>query len=227
VKLSDVLPAQPAEPTLRQLRILTRYAQRRWSHLDPDDVESMVGEAWMTAMRKAKPDVPFADTLLTVLCNLALNASRKHKRRAARLSSADIDIVLATAAADTPEVGHNVVAYPRRSVPALVGISYRQLDYWERTGRLASDVAPSGSGSRAVMTHRSVIGVALVAELMRTNPTHIPAWVDILAAVDNGGVVEWCHDAPAFGRDSGASWLTIDIDHLRHVVTSRAVEVAA
>ncbi len=52
-------------------------------------------------------------------------------------------------------------------VCGLVGISYRQLDYWARTGLLQPSVAAaSGSGSRRVYSYSDVLELKVIKQLL-------------------------------------------------------------
>ena len=52
-------------------------------------------------------------------------------------------------------------------VCGLVGISYRQLDYWARTGLLQPSVAPAkGSGSRRVYAYSDVLELKVIKQLL-------------------------------------------------------------
>lgn len=73
-----------------------------------------------------------------------------------------------------------------------VGVSYRQLDYWERTGLMASTRPPSGSGSRARLDLECAKAVGVLAALFPhtfslTGPGCTPSWERIRAAVGRGG----------------------------------------
>ena len=49
----------------------------------------------------------------------------------------------------------------------LVGISYRQLDYWARTGLLQPSLATAqGSGSRRVYSYSDVLGLKVIKQLL-------------------------------------------------------------
>lgn len=47
----------------------------------------------------------------------------------------------------------------------FAGCSYRQLDYWVRTGVIEPERAARGSGSRRLFTERQAHGVRMVADL--------------------------------------------------------------
>lgn len=89
-----------------------------------------------------------------------------------------------------------------------MGISYRQIDYWERSGIMTSTIPPVGSGSRARLDADCVKGVGVLAVLLphtismpgsypQTPCT--PPWEQILEAVHVGG--RWELD-PSTGRFS-------------------------
>ncbi|MCL4421651.1 MAG: MerR family transcriptional regulator [Actinobacteria bacterium] len=49
----------------------------------------------------------------------------------------------------------------------LVGISYRQLDYWARTGLLEPSMAPArGSGSRRLYSYRDLVELKVIKRLL-------------------------------------------------------------
>ena len=59
--------------------------------------------------------------------------------------------------------------FPTHAVAGAVGITYRQLDYWLRSGAVACRIdALSGSGSRRGWTVDDVAVVAAVADLVRS-----------------------------------------------------------
>ncbi len=52
-------------------------------------------------------------------------------------------------------------------VCALVGITYRQLDYWARTGLLRPSLAEArGSGSKRLYTYRDVLELKVIKQLL-------------------------------------------------------------
>jgi len=52
-------------------------------------------------------------------------------------------------------------------VCALVGVTYRQLDYWARTGLLTPSVASaSGSGSKRKYSYRDVVELKVIKQLL-------------------------------------------------------------
>jgi len=52
-------------------------------------------------------------------------------------------------------------------VCALVGVTYRQLDYWDRTGLLTPSVASaSGSGSKRKYSYRDVVELKVIKQLL-------------------------------------------------------------
>lgn len=50
-------------------------------------------------------------------------------------------------------------------VVTFAGCSYRQLDYWTRTGMITPEVGARGSGSRRMFTDRQAFAVRLVTDL--------------------------------------------------------------
>jgi DNA-binding transcriptional MerR regulator len=60
-----------------------------------------------------------------------------------------------------------VGGYSGPQVCALVGITYRQLDYWARTGLLQPSVASAkGSGSRRVYAYSDVLELKVIKQLL-------------------------------------------------------------
>jgi DNA-binding transcriptional MerR regulator len=60
-----------------------------------------------------------------------------------------------------------VGGYSGPQVCALVGITYRQLDYWARTGLLQPSVATAkGSGSRRVYAYSDVLELKVIKQLL-------------------------------------------------------------
>lgn len=54
-----------------------------------------------------------------------------------------------------------------RRTAEIVGISYRQLDYWARTELLRPSLTDaSGSGSRRLYSYRDLIGLAIIRALL-------------------------------------------------------------
>ena len=63
----------------------------------------------------------------------------------------------------TPDVG----GFYGPQVCSLVGITYRQLDYWARTGLLQPSVdAAKGSGSRRVYSYADVLELKVIKQLL-------------------------------------------------------------
>ena len=59
--------------------------------------------------------------------------------------------------------------YRGTSAAAAAGISYRQLDYWDRTGLVQSSVRPAGgSGSQRLYAFRDILVLKLVKRLLDT-----------------------------------------------------------
>lgn len=58
-------------------------------------------------------------------------------------------------------------AYPGPLAATVAGITYRQLDYWDRTGFVCPSVAPAeGSGSRRYYSARDVLNLAVTKRLI-------------------------------------------------------------
>jgi DNA-binding transcriptional MerR regulator len=63
----------------------------------------------------------------------------------------------------TPDVG----GYSGPQVCSLVGISYRQLDYWARTGLLRPSLAEArGSGTKRRYSYRDVLELKVIKQLL-------------------------------------------------------------
>ena len=61
----------------------------------------------------------------------------------------------------------NVGGFRGPQVCALVGITYRQLDYWARTGLLRPSLAEAkGSGSKRLYTYRDVLELKVIKQLL-------------------------------------------------------------
>ena len=61
------------------------------------------------------------------------------------------------------------VGYRGTSAAAAAGISYRQLDYWDRTGLLQPTVrGAAGSGSQRLYAFRDILVLKLVKRLLDT-----------------------------------------------------------
>jgi DNA-binding transcriptional MerR regulator len=59
------------------------------------------------------------------------------------------------------------VGFGGPEVCKIVGISYRQLDYWDRTGLLHPSLAPArGSGSKRRYSYRDVLELRLIKRLL-------------------------------------------------------------
>jgi DNA-binding transcriptional MerR regulator len=59
------------------------------------------------------------------------------------------------------------VGYSGTRVAKIVGISYRQLDYWARTGLIEPSLTPAaGSGSRRAYTYRDLLELRVIKSLL-------------------------------------------------------------
>ena len=66
------------------------------------------------------------------------------------------------ATVDTPTTGYRVPA-----VLEIVGVTYRQLDYWARTGLVTPSVqAAAGSGSQRLYSFRDILALKIVKRLL-------------------------------------------------------------
>lgn len=65
------------------------------------------------------------------------------------------------------EMVENPVGYSGKSAAEIVGITYRQLDYWARTDLIRPGIAPaSGSGSRRKYSYRNLLELKVVKNLL-------------------------------------------------------------
>ncbi|MEL4211981.1 MerR family transcriptional regulator [Corynebacterium bovis] len=72
---------------------------------------------------------------------------------------------------DLPVTGDETqaVGYNAPTVAQIAGITYRQLDYWTRTGLIAASITPAaGSGSRRLYSFRDVLIIKIIASLLAT-----------------------------------------------------------
>ncbi|GGR12240.1 MerR family transcriptional regulator [Streptomyces netropsis] len=76
----------------------------------------------------------------------------------------------ASAAVSAPqEPGDDHVGYRGPTACAAAGITYRQLDYWARTGLVEPSVRPAyGSGSQRLYSFRDVVVLKIVKRLLDT-----------------------------------------------------------
>jgi hypothetical protein len=74
--------------------------------------------------------------------------------------------------------------YTSQEVCALSGITYRMLDYWCRTGRIAVKDDASGSGTRRRWTQAELDALILCAD--RTREANA-----VLDAFQNGSLWKW------------------------------------
>lgn len=69
---------------------------------------------------------------------------------------------------DAPEMDPNM-GYRGTAAASAVGISYRQLDYWDRTGLVSPSVrGAQGSGTQRLYSFRDVLVLKLVKNLLDT-----------------------------------------------------------
>jgi DNA-binding transcriptional MerR regulator len=68
-----------------------------------------------------------------------------------------------------PEPGSEQIGYRGPTACAATGITYRQLDYWARTGLVEPSVRPAyGSGSQRLYSFRDVVVLKIVKRLLDT-----------------------------------------------------------
>jgi|SRR5579875_447295 len=72
-----------------------------------------------------------------------------------------------TDAGGTDGGGTDAVGYRGPTVCKLIGITYRQLDYWARTGLLRPSVADArGSGSKRLYSYRDLLELKVIKQLL-------------------------------------------------------------
>lgn len=94
-------------------------------------------------------------------------------------------------------------------VCALTGASYRQLDYWVRTGIIRPELATAhGSGTQRRFAPEQVRLVRLILRLRELGLGH-DAIVDAAARVDDANHADW-HDGYLVVTLDGAPTVTLD-----------------
>jgi DNA-binding transcriptional MerR regulator len=69
--------------------------------------------------------------------------------------------------AQEPETGSETVGYRGPTACAATGITYRQLDYWARTGLVEPSIRPAyGSGTQRLYSFRDVVVLKIVKRLL-------------------------------------------------------------
>ncbi|MBI5090313.1 MAG: MerR family transcriptional regulator [Actinobacteria bacterium] len=64
-------------------------------------------------------------------------------------------------------MGSEQTGYSGTRAAKIVGISYRQLDYWARTGLIEPSISPaSGSGSRRSYSYRDLLELRVIKSLL-------------------------------------------------------------
>ena len=112
---------------------------------------------------------------------------------------------------DLPVTGDEtrVVGYAAPTVAQLAGITYRQLDYWTRTGLVSASITPAaGSGTRRLYSFCDILIIKIIASLLaaglslkavRTALTTLAdLGVDDLAATtlfSDGTTIYHCHSS--------------------------------
>lgn len=64
----------------------------------------------------------------------------------------------------TPE--HPDAEFPAKRAAEIVGITYRQLDYWARTDLVTPELRASGSGSRRAYSYKNLLELRAVKNLL-------------------------------------------------------------
>lgn len=112
---------------------------------------------------------------------------------------------------------HRSTTITARGACELAGVSYRQLDYAVRTGRLDHDVPARGSGSRRAFSRRDVLrlrGARIVAECLGQG---LPQALEALPSdADLEGMVE----IPLGGRATVAIDLHLDSQELKQLASA-------
>lgn len=68
---------------------------------------------------------------------------------------------------DEHDAGEERAGYRGPGVCRIIGISYRQLDYWTRTGLVRASVASArGSGSHRLYSYRDLVEVKIIKDLL-------------------------------------------------------------
>lgn len=95
----------------------------------------------------------------------AMQSQRDIARDAAAIKAGQQGLLFGEGAMDTlPEVG-----YRGPIAAGVVGITYRQLDYWARTGLVAPTVRPAtGSGTARLYGFRDILELKIVKRLLDT-----------------------------------------------------------
>ncbi len=71
--------------------------------------------------------------------------------------------------ADVPDQASDPVGYRGPTACSAAGITYRQLDYWARTGLVEPSIRPAyGSGSQRLYSFRDVVVLKIVKRLLDT-----------------------------------------------------------
>jgi DNA-binding transcriptional MerR regulator len=103
-------------------------------------------------------------------------------------------------------------AYTAAQVRALTGISYRQLDYWTRTGRItASRHTADGAGDRRLYGTDDVVRIAVLARLLGAGLSLAAADRHLDAVLASGG------RPVRLGPDIT---LTVDVDRMRRAINN-------
>ncbi|MBT2445232.1 MerR family transcriptional regulator [Streptomyces sp. ISL-36] len=79
------------------------------------------------------------------------------------------DLGAAAGAGEDGEAGTDTVGYRGPTACAAAGITYRQLDYWARTGLVEPSVRPAyGSGTQRLYSFRDVVVLKIVKRFLDT-----------------------------------------------------------
>lgn len=65
-----------------------------------------------------------------------------------------------------PQLDTSAEGFPAKRAAEIVGISYRQLDYWARTDLVRPELRASGSGSRRAYSYKNLLELRAVKSLL-------------------------------------------------------------
>lgn len=134
--------------------------------------------------------------------------------------------------------------YGASAVLELIGISYRQLDHWARTGLVGSSVRPaSGRGSRRVYSFQDLVALRVVSQLRETGVSvqtirravaylkhHAEQPLSTLNLVGHGKKVFTLTDDPTMlveARDNGQVVMSISVASLERHLKEGVTRISA
>lgn len=124
------------------------------------------------------------------------------------------------------------IAYRGPEVCKMVGITYRQLDYWTRTGLVHASVADAhGSGTQRLYNDNDLLQLLVIKKLCDAGASlqkvrlaldyirdHSQDWKGIVLVVDGGGVYACSTGDELFDilrSSQGVFGAVIDVDEVR------------